>query len=313
MADKPKGQPTASELIFVGSGPGADHAAEFSLTLLDWLLREEAISLPGSVDGEISAWIKDYFAKPVELQPQRISERDAGAVQREVMREAAVSFADPGEKEELRFMAQLGNVSPADTQRLMKALQQEDDSAFQKTRSEMVEALYQRLRKQITGEGLAALVALGTRDRAGRAAALCMVLYKTHPLSLMAQARGGDQGAVLSLIKIDKLFLTDSCTAGVIRQAELQNDNRFLGKLARAVAYEPQTNWRQGCRLYLYGLLSFGVPLPSLPKLQLRLDPEGSRFQTAGAFEKFVERSRKEFAEMVEGLPDNSEGRAQDV
>jgi len=310
MADKQKGQPTASELIFVGSGPGADHAAEFSLTLLDWLLREEAIRLPGSVEGELSAWIKNFFVKPVELQPQRISERDAGAVQREVMREAAVSFADPGEKEELRFMAQLGNVSPADTQRLMKALQQEDDSAFQKTRSEMVEALYQRLRKQITGEGLAALVALGTRDRAGRAAALCMVLYKAHPLSLMAQARGGDQGAVLSLIKIDKLFLTDSCTAGVIRQAELQNDNRFLGKLARAVAYEPQTNWRQGCRLYLYGLLSFGVPLPSLPKLQLRLDPEGSRFQTAAAFEKFVERSRKEFAEMVEGLPDNSEGKA---
>jgi hypothetical protein len=117
----------------------------------------------------------------------------------------------------------------------------------------------------------------------------------------------------LSLIKIDKLFLTDSCTTGVIRQAELQNDRRFLGKLARAVAYEPKTNWRQGCRLYLYGLLSFGAPIPSLPKLQLRLDPQGRRFKTAGAFEKFVERSRKEFAEMVEGLPADSEGKAQEV
>ena len=117
----------------------------------------------------------------------------------------------------------------------------------------------------------------------------------------------------MNLIKIDKLFLTDSCTAGVIRQAELQNDRRFLGKLARAVAYEPKTNWRQGCRLYLYGLLSLGVPLPTLAKLQLRFDPEGSQFQTAGAFEKFVERSRKEFADMVEGLPGNSEGRAQEV
>ena len=165
----------------------------------------------------------------------------------------------------------------------------------------------------MTGEGLEALLALGARNRAVRAAALCMVLYKTHPLSLMAQARGGDQGAVLSLIKIDKLFLTDSCTAGVIRQAELQNDRRFLGKLARAVAYEPQTNWRQGCRLYLYGLLSLGVPLPSLTKLQLRFDPNGRRFQTVGAFEKFVERSRKEFVDLVEGLPDNSERRAQEV
>jgi hypothetical protein len=283
------------------------------LTLLDRLLREEATKLPGSVDGELSAWIKDYFAKPVELQPQRIAERDAGAVQQEVMREAAVSFADPREKEEVRLMALLGEVSPEDTQRLMTALQQGDDSAFQEARSKMVEALSQRLRKQMTGESLEALLALGARDRALRATALCMVLYKTHPLSLMAQARGGDQGAVLSLIKIDKLFLSDSCTAGVIRQAELQSDRHFLGKLARAVAYEPRTNWRQGCRLYVYGLLSLGVPLPSLPKLQLRLDPDGSRFQTVGAFEKFVERSRKEFADMVEGLPDNSEGRAQDV
>ena len=184
MADKQKDQSTASGLIFVGSGPGADHAAEFSLTLLDWLLREEAISLPGSVDGEISAWIKDFFAKPVELQPHRISERDAGAVQQEVMREAAVSFADPREKEELRLMAQLGNVSPEDTQRLMTALQQGDVSAFQEARSEMVEALHQRLKNQITGEGLAALLALGARDRALRAAALCMVLWKTHPPSV---------------------------------------------------------------------------------------------------------------------------------
>jgi hypothetical protein len=71
--------------------------------------------------------------------------------------------------------------------------------------------------------------------------------------------RGGDRGAVLSLIKTDKLFLTDSCTAGAIRQADLQNDRRLPGKLGRAVAYEPQTDWKQGCRCYLYGLLPFAA------------------------------------------------------
>jgi hypothetical protein len=313
MTDQAKGKPTGLGPIFVGSGMAADAAAEFSLTMLDWLLREEEVSLPGGAEGEISAWIKELFAKPVQLELHRVSEHQRGAIQREVMREAGEGFADPRRREEVQITAQVGNISVEDTQRLMAALQQGNLSAFQQVRSEMVEALNQKLGKELTGEGLATLLALGARCRAGRAAALCMAVFKAHPLSLIAQARGGDREAALQLIKVDKLFLTDGCTANIVRQAELQNDHSFLARVARSVRYRARTNWRQGCRLYLYALISFEFPMPNLVRLRLRLDPEGTRFSSDKAFEKFVERTRKEYAGMCEGLTNGLEKKAQDL
>jgi hypothetical protein len=56
---------------------------------------------------------------------------------------------------------------------------------------------------------------------------------------------------VLDLIKVDKLFLTDSCTARVIRQAEFQNDRTFFKQLAKAIGYKPQLGSKKVCRLYL--------------------------------------------------------------
>ena len=125
-----------------------------------------------------------------------------------------------------------------------------------------------------------------------------MILYKEHPLFLIARARGGDQKAVLQPIKIDKLFLSDGCTAPVLRQAELGCDRKFLSQLAKALTYKPKTGWRTVCRLYLYFLFILEPSLPTLPKLQLRIDPEGTRFRTHEAFEKFVERCRKEFSRL---------------
>ena len=313
MADQAKGKPTGGRPIFVGSGTAADAAAEFSLAILDWLLREEEVSLPGITEGDISAWIKELFAKPVQLELHRVSEHQRGAIQREVMREAGEGFADPRRREEVQIMSQMGNISLEDTQRLMVALQQGSLSAFQQVRSDMVEALNQKLGKQLTGEGLATLVALGARCRAGRAAALCMAVFKAHPLSLIAQARAGSRKAVLQLIKVDNLFLTDGCTASAIRQAELQNDHRFLAQVARSVRYKARTNWRQGCRLYLYALVSFELPIPKLVRLRGRLDPDGTRFMSDKAFEKFVERTRKEYAGMCKGLTDCLERGAQDL
>jgi hypothetical protein len=91
-------------------------------------------------------------------------------------------------------------------------------------------------------------------------------------------------------------YVTDSCTAIVIRQAEFQNDRPFFRKLATAVSYRPTLGWKRGCRLYLYILFAMGEPLPSLAKLQLRVDPDGARFGTFSAFEKFFERCRRDFA-----------------
>jgi hypothetical protein len=303
MTDQTKGKPTGLGLIFVGLGPAADDAAEFSLGMLDWLLREGEISLPAATEGGISAWIKEFFAKPVQFEPHRVSEHQKGAVQREVMREAGEVFADPRRREEVQMIAQMGNIiSLEGMQRLMTALQQGDLAASQRVRSEVVKALDQKLGKQMKGEGFATLLGLGARCRAGRAGALCMAVFKAHPLSLIAQAEGGSRKAVLQLIKVDKLFLTDGCTANVMRQAELQNDHSFLAQIARSVRYRARTNWRQGCRVYLYMLVSFEFLMPNLVKLRLRLDPEGKRFKSERAFEKFVERTRKEYAGMCEGL-----------
>lgn len=81
----------------------------------------------------------------------------------------------------------------------------------------------------------------------------------------------------------------------MIRQAEFQNDHQFFKRLARAITYKPQPAWKKGCRLYLYALFAVAVPLPSLALLHLRVDPQGMRFKTSGAFEKFVERCREDF------------------
>jgi hypothetical protein len=94
----------------------------------------------------------------------------------------------------------------------------------------------------------------------------------------------------------------------VIRRAELQNDRIFFGRLTRAVTYKPKTNWRQGCRLYIYVFCMLGVEMPSLTALWLRVDPDGKHFASIGAFEKFVERSRKEFDQIqIRVIVDNPE------
>ena len=129
----------------------------------------------------------------------------------------------------------------------------------------------------------------------------------------LPRLRVGAEKAVLQLIKVDKLFLTDGCTANVIRQAELENDHSFLAQVARSVRYRARTNWRQGCRLYLYLLFSLELPMQKLVTLRGRVDLDGTRFRSDKAFEKFVERTRKEYAGMFDGLTGGLEKGAQDL
>jgi hypothetical protein len=307
MADQEKGKPTTPVPILVASGFGGDHAAEFYLTLMDWLLRDE-MSLLGDLAGEISAWLRECFAKPVQFERHNIPEQNKGAVQREVMREFFAITADPRKKGEMQIGSLLEGVYSEDLNRTLEALQRGDHSAAEKIRAGLVERLSQIFKKQVTKESISALGSLVARGRASRAGALCMVLYKRNPLSLIEQACGGNREAVLKLIKVDKLFLTDSCTAQVIRRAGLQNDRIFLGQLARAVTYKPKTNWRQGCRLYIYMFCMLGVEMPSSTALWHRVDPDEKHFASLGAFEKFVERSRKEFDRIeIKAIADNPE------
>jgi len=306
MADKQKVKPTTPVPILVASGTAGDYAAEFYLTLIEWLLRDE-MSLLGDLEGEISAWLREALAKPVKLERHDIPEHSKNAVQREVVREIFALAADPRKKEEMQIANLLEGIGSEDLNRTLEALQRGDYPAAEKIRSELVDKIFQRFTRQVTKESMSALGSLVARGRASRAGAMCMALYKEHPLSLIEQARGGNREAVLKLIKIDKLFLTDSCTSQVIRKAELQNDRSFLGQLSRAVTYKPKTNWRVGCRFYIYMLRIFQGEMPSLTALWHRVDPDGKHFSSFDAFERFVQRSRKEFDRMqAEPHTDNS-------
>ena len=302
MANQGKSKPTTPLPILVAPGMGGDYAAEFLLTFLDWLLRDEA-GLPGNLEGEISAWFRECFAKQVQFERRDIPDQGKGAVQREALRELFAATVDPRNEGEMQIKRLLEGVEPEEVSRTLEALHRGDYAAAEKIRAELVERLSQQFRKQATKETASALGRLAARGRAARAGALCMALYREHPLSLIDQARGGNREAVLKLVKLDKLFLTDSCTAPVIRRAELHNDRSFLGQLARAVTYRPKTNWRVGCRLYLYALFMLSAEVPSLTRLWHRMDPYGKHFASFEAFEKFVERARKEFDRIQAGQP----------
>jgi hypothetical protein len=246
MPGPKKSASTGFRPIFVASGQGGDYAAEFSLKALELILGKEKMDLPDSVEGDISGWIKELFTKSDQFQQRAIRENDPTAVQREVMREAATVTADSRDRNEMDLAAVLGGVSPEDMQLLAVAIQTGDVTTMNKVRTEVGERVDQKLGSKISPKVVKTFFALAARSRAARAADLCMTLYKINPLSLIAAAENGDREAALKLVKVDKLFLTDGCTAAAIRSAELQQDYGFLKQLARAITYVPKIGWRHG-------------------------------------------------------------------
>jgi hypothetical protein len=304
MSDSGNTKPTASVPIFVGNGPAVDIAAEFYLAIAEWMLRDDgALSLHVPLPGEMSAWIAGLAEKEVQFGRSTVSERDTGAVQKEVMREAFAIMADPQKKEEMQLLGLLGAIPKGAFSQVLEALRKNDKSSLDEARASIDKSILEEFQKSISPEKIAALGGLVARTRAAQAVALSMVLYKKHPLSLIAKARAGDPQAVLQLIKIDKLFLSDSCCSHVIRQAEFGINRVFFKRLAKALTYKPTIGWRQGCKLYMYVLLASPVQLPGLTRLWARIDPDGNRFKTIGAFEKFVERCRKELKTLQQALP----------
>jgi hypothetical protein len=102
--------------------------------------------------------------------------------------------------------------------------------------------------------------------------------YRVSPMVLIELARGGERRAVLDLIKIDKLFLLDSCTQGVLRRALSSGDRAFSDQVARAQLFKPRFDRRAACELYLYVLFSLRIELPPIAKLRVILDPDGTAF-----------------------------------
>ena len=106
--------------------------------------------------------------------------------------------------------------------------------------------------------------------RAFQATLRCLVIYDVHPLNLIAQASRGDQKAVLELISVDKLFMCDSRTEPAIREAALQNNQKFIERIARAQNHEPTLNSRSAWHAYFFILFFaeyFGLSLPTLHEL----------------------------------------------
>jgi hypothetical protein len=294
--DKPKGnEPTFSAPILVGSGSDTDQAVDFLLTAVEWIFREDGWGLQYPLEGEISNWIEQAAQKPIQEGASTAQATTKRTVERDVLRQSLALNVDPRSEEQQRIATLLSDISPEEAQRLTSALHSNNANGIQAAQSAIVDRLGNRLTEGMTPARAAAFAAMVGRGRAARAAALCLLLYKTDPTVLINRARNGDVEAVLNLIKLDRLFLTDSSTARVIRQAEFQIDRAFFRKLATAVNYRPRLGWKKGCRLYLYILFAMGQPLPPLVKLQLRVDPDGTRFRSFPAFERFVQRCGKDF------------------
>jgi hypothetical protein len=288
-------EPTFPTPILVGSGPSADQAVDFLLNALEWALREDNPGLLYPIEGEISNWIEQLWEKPNHVGRASTLVPTSKTVVRDVLRGLFAPFADPRNEEEKEIAGLFGGISLEESQRLASALQSNDVAGIEAVRTAILGKLGKQITTELTPSRLSALGSIVGKCRAGRAEALCLVLYKTHATVLINRARHGDAQAVLDLIKVDRLFLTDSCTAKVIRDALFQNDRPFFKQLARAIEYKRQLGWKKGCRLYLYVLFAMAVPLPPLAALHLRVDPQGTRFRTSAAFEKFVERCREDF------------------
>jgi hypothetical protein len=295
METPKRDEPTFPTPILVGSGSSADQAVDFLLTAVEWGLRADNPGLLYPIEGEISNWIEQLWGKPYQGGSSAVPVTTNGTVERDVLRESFTLIADPRNKEEKQIAGLLGSISLEEAQRFTSALHSNDVAGIEAARSAMVGKLGKQITKELTPARVSAFASIVGRCRAGRATAFCLVLYKTHATVLIKRARNGDVQAVLDLIKVDRLFLTDSCTGKVIRDAEFRNDRPFFKQLARAITYKRQLGWKKGCRLYLYVLFAVALPLPSLASLHLRVDPQGTRFRTSAAFERFVERCREDF------------------
>jgi hypothetical protein len=139
--------------------------------------------------------------------------------------------------------------------------------------------------------------------RAFQAVAACIAINRTHPLTLISRAFGGDRQAVLELIKVDRLFLHDACTESVIKNAEMLNDQRFLDQLVRAQEYKFRPTIRDIHHLYfqlLFAVENYGLSLPTLKELSRIIDRHERAYESLEAFERDFQRQRNIFKRMCE-------------
>jgi len=248
--------------------------------------------------GELSEWI--YDAATNQVDPALfVSHGVMASPERQLLEVSGSVIANPKSESELGVVKKLlDNLEPADWRAFIDAANSGDSATLTKLQSEIQQKVAPAL-KGITQMEAYGMMNQLSRFRAQRAMLLCMVLFKSPPLSLINRAKSGDRTAALDLIKIDKLFTTDSCVRDILRDAALSADKSFLNQVGRAVRTYPRVSSQKICRLYLYFLWSMGIELPSVVRLQLLLDPNGTSFNSAGAFAKYLERCKADFQKLT--------------
>jgi hypothetical protein len=297
-------KPTSGTPIFVGSDPSLDGVVHALLTAMELFLEGDGAmaEAPLPYEGELSGWLAESMSKPTNLSLFD-SQVQEPSHERQAIRESAAVMTDPRSEAEARVVKSIvDNLSTYDTKQIINVLASGDRAAIEQSQREFLSKLQPAL-GEMTMEKVFPMMEQLKRFRALRAACLCMVVYKTHPISIISRAKEGDRRAVLDLIKADKLFATDSCTHQVLRNGALRADRRFMRQVAAVLQSRPKMGAKKVCRLYLYLLWSLNLPTPSYAELQLRLDPKGEKFRTAEAFERFVERCKVDFFEMTAPAP----------
>jgi hypothetical protein len=301
-----KNEPTSSHTKTVASEKQRSRALRGFLAGVLRFIRRDTPLPP--IKGDLSSWIlqlHDLGGAEVTQEPNQ------GTPGAQIMPPLAMWMEqlagpelDPRKIESA--LAKTEKVKDRRTTKELKSLLHEDKREFE---SQFGQRAREALGIWAVPEGLPAIPQLLSFEgllkmlRAAHALAVCLAIHEVHPLLLIARASKGDQRAVLDLIKVDKLFLHDSCTEKTIRDAELRNDYPFLQQLARAQTYQPRLRVREVQHLYFY-LLFFleqegKMRLPAGHKLWRILDPRAREYDSLDAFERDFQRRRKAFARML--------------
>lgn len=229
---------------------------------------------------EISEWIRRL--QKLELGKDIASWRGLLGVYR--IAQAFKRIQDPWFAE--RLMKQVNQALPAES---LSAIQ----ANLERSQFGEVNRLCKEALRKAGGDGDIDVVGLIAIIRATQTAYRCVARYRISPIELIENARNGDRKAVLTLIKLDKLFLLDSCTQDVLQKALLSGDQSFNDQVARAQLFKPRFTRRDGCEVYMVILVALRLKLPPLAQLRMVLDPDGTAFPKTYDFEKCFERRKR--------------------
>jgi hypothetical protein len=168
---------------------------------------------------------------------------------------------------------------------------------FKKRDFSPMNLLIKKLGQKVGINGDLELVPNSKMLRVTQAEIKCLTLHRTPLRKLVEKAKKGEQGAVLQLIKVDSLFLRDSCTAAVIQEALTKKDRWFLNSMASALRWKFKFTKKDNVRVMIYIFCGLDIEMP-YRKLRNLLDPSWNKFKEL-SFDQFVVRCRREIREHI--------------